>query len=80
MEARVVVLGYIQRGGSPTSRDRIAASRFGAAAVRAIIEGRAPSLIGEERGEVVYVPIAETAGKHRRLDEKSLELVSSLSI
>jgi len=80
MEARVVVLGYIQRGGSPTSRDRIAASRFGAAAVRGIIERRPSALVGEERGEVVYVPIAETVVKQRHLDERSLELVSSLSI
>ena len=80
MEARVVVLGYIQRGGSPTARDRIAASRFGAAAVRGIIEGWPPSLFGEERGEVVRVPLAEAVTKRRHLDEKSLELVSSLSI
>lgn len=51
-----------------------------AAAVRGIIEGRPPSLIGEERGEVVYVRIGETAGKQRRLDEGSLELVSSPSV
>ncbi len=80
MEARVVVLGHIQRGGAPTARDRLLASRLGTAAIKAIVEGRPPSLVGEDHGEVAYVPFADVAGKQRRLDPGLIELVSTLSL
>jgi 6-phosphofructokinase 1 len=80
MEARIVVLGHIQRGGAPTARDRLLASRLGTAAVKAIIKGRPPSLVGEARGEVAYVPLSEVGGLQRRLDEGLIDLVSTLSI
>ena len=79
-EARVVVLGHVQRGGAPTARDRLAASRFGIAAVRGLVEGKPPSLVGEERGSIVYVPLGEAIRKERRIDAASIELVSLLSI
>jgi 6-phosphofructokinase 1 len=80
METRVVVLGHIQRGGAPTARDRLLASRLGNAAVRAIIEERLPSLVGEERGEVVYLPLSQAPGKPRRIDSSLIELISTLAL
>jgi 6-phosphofructokinase 1 len=80
MEARIVVLGHIQRGGAPTARDRLLASRMGTAALRGIIECKPPSLVGEERGEIVYVPLAHAAEKHRQLDQSLIDLVPRLSI
>ena len=80
IEARIVVLGHIQRGGAPTARDRLLASRLGIAAVRGIAEGKPPSLVGEEHGEVTLVPLSEVAGKQRRLDPSLIELVSTLSM
>src|SRR5216684_6591425 len=50
VNARVVVLGHVQRGGAPTARDRLLASRMGIEAVKAILEGEASSLIAEVRG------------------------------
>lgn len=79
-QPRVVVLGHIQRGGSPTARDRLAASRMGAAAVKAIVEGRPSSLIGEDRGEIAYVPLNEVPERSRRLDPELIQLVGILSI
>jgi 6-phosphofructokinase 1 len=79
-EARVVVLGHIQRGGTPVARDRIAASRFGIAAVRALVEERPSSLVGEDRGAVICVTLEEAMTKERRVDPASTELVSLLSI
>ena len=79
-EARVVVLGHVQRGGAPSARDRLAASRFGIAAVRGLVEGKSSSLVGEDRGEIVYVPLTEAVRKERRIDPASIELVSLLSI
>ena len=79
MQARVVVLGHVQRGGAPTARDRLLASRMGAGAVRAVLDGAGPSLIGEERGAIVCVPLGEVANKRRPLDHSLIELVHQLS-
>ncbi|MBI5545866.1 MAG: 6-phosphofructokinase, partial [Deltaproteobacteria bacterium] len=49
VELRVVVLGHIQRGGSPTSRDRLLATRMGAAAAKAAFEGRSGIMIRARR-------------------------------
>jgi 6-phosphofructokinase 1 len=56
-EARISVLGHVQRGGSPSARDRIYASRFGAAAVEALAEGRAGILIGWRQGGITELPL-----------------------
>lgn len=56
-EARVSVLGHVQRGGSPTARDRIYASRFGAAAVEALLALRSGVLIGWRQGEIIEIPL-----------------------
>lgn len=58
-ETRVVVLGHLQRGGKPTSRDRILSLRFGAAAVRALDEGQTDIMVALDPPNVRYVPIAE---------------------
>src|SRR5580692_11452063 len=55
-EAKVCVLGHIQRGGSPTARDRILASRFGFTAVRLLQEGLSDLMVGEVGGQLVKVP------------------------
>ena len=57
-EVRVVVLGYVQRGGRPTVRDRVLASELGARAVRALLEGRASALVGRLAGRVTFTPLA----------------------
>jgi 6-phosphofructokinase 1 len=75
----VVVLGHVQRGGAPTARDRLLASRMGAGAIKAILDGAGPSLIGEERGAIVRVPLSEVATQRRPLDPSLIELVHQLS-
>ncbi len=79
-QARVVVLGHIQRGGSPTARDRLLASRMGAGAIKGIVEGRASSLVAELRGEIALVPLSEVREKSRTLDRELLDLVAMLSL
>jgi 6-phosphofructokinase 1 len=78
-QARVVVLGHIQRGGAPTARDRLLASRMGAAATQAAIEGAPTSLIGEERGEIIRVPLREALERRRQLNPELVDLVLKLS-
>lgn len=77
---RVAVLGHIQRGGSPTARDRLLASRMGAGAVKAIIDGKPSSLIAEIRGEIAFVPLPEVPKESRRLETELIDLVAMLSL
>ncbi len=56
-EARHVVLGHLQRGGSPTNTDRLLALRFGAAAVRALDEGQNGMMVAIDPPRVRYVPL-----------------------
>ncbi len=58
-ESRVVVLGHLLRGGTPTSADRLIALRFGAAAVRALDEGMAGIMVAIDPPDVLYVPLDE---------------------
>jgi 6-phosphofructokinase 1 len=62
-ETRTVVLGHLLRGGSPTSFDRLAALRFGAAAVRALDEGHTNIMVSLAFPNVQYVPLDEVAGR-----------------
>ena len=62
-DARVVVLGHLLRGGSPTAFDRLAALRFGAAAVRALESGLSGVMVSLAFPNVEYVPLAEVAGR-----------------
>ncbi len=58
-EARLVVLGHLLRGGSPTANDRLIALRFGAAAVRALDEGQEGVMVALDPPTVKYVPLAD---------------------
>ncbi len=58
-ECRTVVLGHLLRGGSPTTFDRLLALRFGAAAVRALEEGRSGVMVALDPPKVRYVPLAQ---------------------
>jgi ATP-dependent phosphofructokinase / diphosphate-dependent phosphofructokinase len=62
-ETRVVVLGHLLRGGSPTSFDRLTALRFGAAAVRGLEEGQFGVMVALDPPHVKYVPIEEAMGQ-----------------
>jgi phosphofructokinase-like protein len=64
-EARTVVLGHLLRGGSPTSFDRLLGLRFGAAAVRALDEGRDGVMVSLNPPTVDYVPLAEVTCRQR---------------
>ena len=56
-EARVTILGHLQRGGSPTAQDRILSSRLGVAAIEALKDGQRNIMIGVKDDKIVYVPI-----------------------
>ena len=79
MEYRICVLGHVQRGGSPTARDRVLASKLGAAAVDALVDGRSDYMVGELKGEIAFTPLRETWEKRKELDGNSLRLIKVLA-
>lgn len=62
-EARVVVLGHVQRGGTPTAFDRWLATRFGLQAADAVAEGDSGVMVALRGRDVVRVPLAEATGE-----------------
>jgi 6-phosphofructokinase 1 len=77
---RVTVLGHIQRGGSPTARDRVLAARLGSAAVEALLAGELNVMAGEVNHEVVLTPMRDTWEKKKAIDNSMVELSRILSI
>lgn len=78
-EAKVCVLGHIQRGGPPTARDRILASRLGFGAVRALQQGLTDVMVGVQAGQVVPVKFKDCLSKKRRVPQELIELAHLLS-
>jgi 6-phosphofructokinase 1 len=66
-ETRVVVLGHLLRGGTPTSFDRLVALRFGAAAVRALESGHSAVMVSLEPPHVRYQPLEALVGRMKRV-------------
>ena len=64
-EVRTMVLGYLQRGGSPTAFDRLLASRFGNAAVHMIAEGKFGQMVALKGDDIVPVPLAKAAERQK---------------
>lgn len=79
-DARVTILGHLQRGGSPTAVDRILASRMGAQAIMALMEGQRNVMIGIKNGELVYVPFSKATTHKHSITAHDIEIVKILSI
>ncbi len=79
-DVRVVILGHVQRGGSPTAYDRILASRLGNAAVDAIIDGQRNIMMGIDDDQVVAVPFSKAIKNDKPLDRELLKVLRTLSI
>jgi 6-phosphofructokinase 1 len=81
-EVRYITLGHIQRGGSPTAFDRILASRLGAAAVDALINGQKGKMVGISADQVVLVDFSKAcqhSPKKLALDRELLRLAKLLA-
>jgi phosphofructokinase-like protein len=66
-ETRHVVLGHLQRGGAPTSFDRILATRFGARAVELVLDGQFDTMVAFHPPDIVAVPLAKIVGRTRNV-------------
>jgi 6-phosphofructokinase 1 len=69
-ETRSLVLGHLQRGGMPTGYDRLLATRFGAAAIRAIAAEKWGHMVALQSPHIVTVPLADVIKKLKRVDPK----------
>ncbi|CDD84301.1 6-phosphofructokinase 2 [Bacteroides sp. CAG:462] len=79
-DARVSILGHLQRGGSPTAHDRIIASRMGAAAVDALLEDQRNVMIGIVRDEIVYVPFTRAIKNDKQVKPELIDMLRQLCI
>lgn len=79
-DTRVVILGHIQRGGSPSCADRVLASRLGSAAVEALEEGLSNIMVGLVNGTVKFTSFEKACKYNQRIDQSMLELVEILSV
>lgn len=78
-DVRVSILGHLQRGGRPSARDRILASRTGYGAIEAIMQGQRNIMVGIRNNEVVYVPLSEAIRSDKPFDKKLIKILDVLS-
>ena len=79
IETRATVLGYIQRGGSPSAFDRILASRMGGKAVEVLAEGKSARVIGIKNNEIIDMDIKGALSTKKEFDEQLYKLSLQLS-
>ncbi len=79
-EARVSVLGHIQRGGSPTCFDRVLASRMGVKAIDSLLKNKAQVMTGIENNKMVLTPLIEAVKGKSKIDSELLRISDIMSI
>ncbi|MBS1914445.1 MAG: 6-phosphofructokinase [Bacteroidetes bacterium] len=78
IDTRVSILGHMQRGGSPTVRDRVLATRLGVAAVQGLLDGEKSMMAGEIDNRIVLTPMRETWEKRSEINRELADLVELL--
>lgn len=79
LDPRVTVLGHIQRGGSPTARDRECATRMGYQAVKALVEGRRDLVVAAKAGNMVEIPLEEALQMKKSLQLERYEVMEAMA-
>ncbi len=80
LDIRVSTLGHMQRGGAPTSFDRILASRLGLAAVEGLINGQSNVMAGIVNNDVTYISLKLAISKTKPINNEHLRLVNVMNI
>ena len=81
LETRVSILGHIQRGGNPSCRDRVLASKLGAGAVEALLKGESNIAIGEINGKISHTPFEKAIKlQHNSISKEMLSLAKLLAM
>jgi 6-phosphofructokinase 1 len=78
-EARCVVLGHMQRGGSPSAFDRVLALRMGSMAANRLISGYSGEMIGMDRNRLISHPLNYVLGTKKMIDPEKLLLVDVMA-
>lgn len=78
VETRATILGHLQRGGSPSVKDRVYASIMGAKAVDLIVEGKRNRVVGYRQGEYIDFDINDALKMHKEIPEYQLEIARIL--
>ena len=80
IDTRVTILGHIQRGGTPTSQDRIMATRMGYWAVKCIEDGKSKRIVVFDKNKITDIDIEEGLSKSKTLNENLLEAQLTVAI
>ena len=80
LDVRVSILGHIQRGGSPTAKDRVNATKMGVAAVEALLDDQQSIMIGLNNEKIVHVPFNKAVKMNHAIDINLLEIQKLLNI
>ena len=80
IETRATILGYMQRGGSPTCKDRFFASMMGAYAADLLCQGKSNRVVAHKGGEFVDYDIEEALQMQKEISEYQFEVAKALSL
>ena len=80
IESRATILGHVQRGGSPTVRDRVVASEMGCKAVELLLEGKQNRIVCMLQHEIVDVDIEECLAMKKELPQNLVDLAKKLTV
>ncbi len=79
-ETKVTILGHVQRGGRPSSTDRVLASRLGVTAVEALQQGHCNEMVGVQNREVHFTDFKKATQKNPKMDKELLRIADIISI
>jgi 6-phosphofructokinase 1 len=79
-ESKVTILGHLQRGGSPTAKDRILASHLGYTAIKALMEGQRNVAIGVVNDQIQYTPFSDAINKEKTFKKDLFEMAEILGL
>ena len=77
-ETRAVVLGHIQRGGSPSAFDRVLATRYGLGAIDMVHRGEFGCMAALRSNKIVSIPLKEAIARNRTVDDETIQMVDGL--
>ena len=79
-EARVSILGHMQRGGAPSCFDRVLASRMGVKAVELLIDGKSNLMVGIQNSQMVAVDLEKAIKEHHKMNKEILRIAEIMSV
>ena len=80
LDVRVSILGHIQRGGSPTAKDRVNATKMGVAAIEALLDDQKSIMIGLDNEKIVHIPFNKAVKMNHSIDTNLLDIQKLINI